>query len=154
MKKTNRTGLTIVELMVAVSAACIVVLSAGIILVYGQKSWDQGLRQAHLQREVSLVMLRVKKSISEGRAAVVDNDGLGVKIYNSAGWIRYRYEAGQNDLVYQIDGEEERTLLDGIVQDASFDLDPNTGKMVLVDIDLEKDGAQAGLSSKTLMRNF
>jgi hypothetical protein len=151
---TRSRGLTIVELMVAAAAVCIVVLAAGLILVYGQKSWDQGLRQAKLQRDVSYAMLRIKQSISAGTLAQVDGDGQGVKIFNGSGWIKYRFYNSQHDLRFQEDGGEEQTLLEGLVGNASFVLDPNTGKMVLVDIELEKDGSNARLLSKTMMRNY
>ena len=154
MKKTSRTGLTIIELLVAAAAMCIVVFAAGIILVFGQRSWNQGLRQAGLQRDAAFAMLKMKQSISSGKLTQLDADGLGIKIYQDTGWIRYRYEQGENDLCYQIEGQEEQTLLDGIVEDVTFEVDPNTGKMVLVDIELQKEGSRTRLSSKTMMRNF
>ena len=157
MNKTNQArlrGLTIIELLVAAAAACIVVLAAGIILVSGQRSWDQGLRQANLQRDASYAMLTMKQSINSGIAAVVDDDYYGVKVFRSGGWIRYRYNPGQHDLMFQVQDQEEQVLLDNIVQDASFDLDPNTPKIVIIDLQLEKQNSHARISSKTLMRNF
>jgi len=154
MNKTKKRGFTIIELLVAAASVCIVVLAAGIILVFGQRSWDRGLEQAGLQRDASFAMLKMKQSISAGRGAVLDDDGMGVKIINSTGWIRYCFVSGEKDLRYQIEGQDEQTLLDGIVQNAAFDVDPNTHKMVLVDIELQKHSSQTRLSSKTMMRNL
>jgi hypothetical protein len=153
-KKTIRSGLTLVELLIAAAVACIVLIAAGIILVYGQKSWNYGLRQAGLQRDASFAMLKMKQSISSGKQAQLDADGLGVKIVQTSGWIRYWYVPGENDLRFQSEGQDVQTLLDGVVDDASFEIDPNTGKMVIVEIQLQKNGSQAHISSQTMMRNF
>ena len=153
-KKSNRRGLTLIELLVASAAVCIVVLAAGIILVFGQKSWNYGLQQSGLQRDASFAMLKMKQSISSGTKAQLDADSLGVKIFQTSGWIRYWYVSGENDLRFQTEGQEVQTLLDGTVEDASFEIDPNTGKMVIVEIQLQKNGSQTRLSSKTMMRNF
>jgi type II secretory pathway pseudopilin PulG len=154
MKKTNKAGFTIMELIVALAAACIIVFAAGIVLVFGQRSWDRGLEQAGVQRDASFAMLRMKQSISAGRSVALDADGMGVKIFNSTGWIKYRFYPGQKDLRYQIDGQSEQTLLGGIVRNAAFDVDPNTHKMVIIDIELQKHISQTRLSSKTMMRNY
>lgn len=153
-KKSGRPGLTLIELLVAAAAACIVIIAAAIVLVFGQKSWNYGLQQANLQRDASFAMLKMKQSISSGTKAQLDDDSLGVKIFQTSGWTRYWFVPGENDLRFQIEGQEEQTLLDGIVEDASFEIDPNTSKMVLVEIELQKNGSQARLFSQTMMRNF
>jgi hypothetical protein len=99
-------------------------------------------------------MLKVKQSIRNGTHAQLDADGDGVKIYHTAGWIRFWFVPGQKDLRYQLEGEAEQTLLDGIVQNATFEVNTATNKTVTVGLELQKGNSEAQLSSTTLMRNY
>jgi prepilin-type N-terminal cleavage/methylation domain-containing protein len=154
MTPTNRTGLTLIEMMVALAAGLIVMLGTASLLALAQKSWNREWEQANLQRDVSRAMLKVKQSIRNGTQAQLDADGYGVKIHHTAGWIRFWFVPGQKDLRYQLEGETEQTLLDGIVQNATFEVDTTTNKTVTVGLELQKGACEAQLSSTTLMRNY
>jgi prepilin-type N-terminal cleavage/methylation domain-containing protein len=154
MTPTNRTGLTLIELMVALAVGLIVMLGTASLLALAQKSWNREWEQANLQRDVSRAMLKVKQSIRNGTHAQLDADGDGVKIYHTAGWVRFWFVPGQKDLRYQLEGEAEQTLLDGIVQNANFEVDTTTNKTVTVGLELQKGACEAQLSSTTLMRNY
>jgi prepilin-type N-terminal cleavage/methylation domain-containing protein len=151
---TNRAGLTLIEMMVALAIGLIVILGTGSLLALAQKSWNREWEQANLQRDVSYAMLKVKQSIRNGTQAQLDADGYGVKIYHTAGWIRFRFVPGQKTLRYQLEGETEQTLLNGIVQSASFEVDATTHKTVTVGLELQKGACEAQLSSTTMMRNY
>jgi len=140
--------------MVALTAALIVFLASGLILVFSQRFWNHGLQQATLQRDASYAMLRIKQSIRNGTGAALDSGGLGVTINHAGGSIRYWFVGAQRDLRYQISGQPEETLLDGIVESASFQIDSTTHKTVTASIELANGDCESRLSSTTLMRNF
>lgn len=147
-------GLTMIEMLVAIAAASIVILATAIILVFGQESYNRNWQQATLQRDAAYTMLRIKQSIRNATSSQLDADQLGIKIFRPTGWIRFRYESGQHDLRYQLEGEEERTLLDGTVSNATFDINPSNHKTVNVSIELAKGYCTAKMTSTTLMRNY
>ena len=142
-----------VEMLVAIAAASIVILATAIILVFGQQSYNRSWQQACLQRDAANTMLRIKQSIRNATSAQLDDDELGIKIFRPTGWIIFRYEQEQNDLRYQLEGEEERTLLDDKVSDATFEIDTISHKTVTVGLELTKDYCTAKMKSTTLMRN-
>ncbi len=144
-------GLTLIELVIAFSAACIVFLAASIILVFGQKSLNRSWQQANLQRDASYVSLKIKQSIRGATSAALDDDENGVTIYHAAGWIRFWWLQGPKDLRYQLNGEDEQTLLDGIVDNAVFNVD---GSKVTVGLELLDGNCQTSISSTTAMRNY
>jgi Tfp pilus assembly protein FimT len=144
-------GLTLVELAIAFATAAIVFFATGTIMVFGQRSLNRGWQQANLQREASLAMLKMKQSIRGATNATLDEDGNGVKIYHSAGWIRFWFVPGPKDLRYQLEGEQEQTLLDGVVEQADFAVDASK---VTVDLALLEDDYEARLVTTTMMRNF
>jgi hypothetical protein len=150
----NRAGLTLPEIIIALTASLIVFLATGTILVFGQKCWNREWTQTNLQRDAAHAMLKMKQSIRNGTRAELEEDGTGVKIYYTGGWIRFYSVSLQKDLRYQLDGEDERTLLDGVVENATFDVDTTTQKTVTVDIRLQDGLCKAGLLSTTMMRNY
>jgi hypothetical protein len=141
-------------MMVALVGAIIVLLATAIIMVFGQRSLNRGWQQANLQRDAAYAMLKVKQSIRTGTQAELDGDGLGVKIYHNAGWIRFWFVPGQKDLRYQIEGGDERTLLNNVVENATFEVDSTTHKTATVAFELQDGASETQLSSTTLMRNY
>jgi Tfp pilus assembly protein PilV len=152
--KKNQTGLTLPETMIALTAGIIVFLATASVLVLGQKSWNREWSQANLQKEAAHAMLKMKQSIRNGNKAELEGDGTGVKIFYTGGWIRFYSVSTQKDLRYQLDGEDEKTLLDGVVDSATFEVDPDTQKTVKVGIQLQNGNCTAGLVTTTMMRNY
>ena len=150
-KPRRAAGFTLMELVIAFSAACIVFFAMATIMVFGQRSLNRGLEQVNLQRDTSYAMLKMKQSIRGATQATLDADGNGVKIYHSAGWIRFWFVPGQKDLLYQLEGEDEQTLLDGVVENVVFNV---TGSKITIDLNLEKNNYQTRLLSTTMMRNY
>jgi Tfp pilus assembly protein PilW len=146
--------LTFVELLVALSAACIVLLATAVMLFFGQKSMTQGWQQANLQRDAEYAMRKITRSIRHATLTQLDADGKGVTIYQDATWTRFWFVPAQNDLQYQLEGESEQTLLDGVVKNASFQLDPPANKTVTVNLELQNGNSKAALLSTAMMRNY
>jgi prepilin-type N-terminal cleavage/methylation domain-containing protein len=153
-KVTNRAGLTLIELVVAMSAGCIVFLATAAMLFFGQKSLNHGWQQANLQRDASYAMLKIRQSIRCGNKADLEGDGEGLKIYHNATWIRFWFVPAQNNLQYQLEGEQEQILLDGVVENATFEVDPNTHRTVTVDLELRNGNCEAHFLSTAMMRNY
>jgi len=150
----TRAGLTLVEIIVTLAAASIVFFATAIILIFGQRSLDHGWRQATLQREASYAILKMKQSIRNAVKAELEEDGSVIKIYHSSGWIKYKFVPGQKDLLYQLEGEQEQALLDGIVESITFWIDPITHNTVTVGLNLKNNDCQAQISSTIMMRNY
>jgi type II secretory pathway pseudopilin PulG len=150
----RRFGLTLMEILVALAAASIVILATAIILVFGQESYNRTWQQANLQRDAANTMLRIKQSIRNATSVQIDSDTLGIKIFRPTGWITFRYVAGQHNLQYQLEGEEERTLLSGTVSNATFSTDTSSHKTVTVGLELTQGYCTAKMTSTTLMRNY
>jgi prepilin-type N-terminal cleavage/methylation domain-containing protein len=152
MKK--RFGFTLVEMLTAVALGCIVILATALVMVFGQQSYNRNWQQANLQRDTANAMLRIKQSIRVATASVLDADNEEIKIFRPTGWIIFRYEAGQKDLRYQLEGQEEETLLDGTVSNATFAIDASNHKTVTVNLQLTKGPCKTKMTSTTLMRNY
>ena len=153
-KLKNRAGLTLIEVMVAMISASLVVLATGSILMFGQRSLNRQWQHVNLQREVSNTMLEIKHTIRGANKALLEADGLTVRIYNSAGWTRYMFSPETKSLLYQKQDQEEQTLLLGLVESASFVIDPTTNSTVTVTIKLQHGEYQVQATSTINMRNY
>jgi hypothetical protein len=150
-KHKIRSGLTLVELVIAFSTAVIVFFAISSIMVFGQRSLNYGLLQANLQRDVALAQLKIKQSIRGAKNAALDDDGNGVKIFHAAGWIRFWWLPGSQNLLYQLEDEDQHVLLEGIVEQADFDVD---GCKVTVALETRQGNCRADFITTTTMRNY
>ena len=82
MKRKVQKGFTLIELIIAMFTSTIVIVAAGLILFYGQKSWNNTWQRVNLQRDASYVMQRMSRSIKAGTSAKVEADGKGLRVYN------------------------------------------------------------------------
>jgi type II secretory pathway component PulJ len=149
----TRAGLSLIEMLVAIGIGCMVLLALAIILVSGQRSMDRTLQQADLQRDASRAMLKMKRFIRSATNAEVNADGNEVTIYYASRWIRFWFVPARKELQYQLQGENEQMLLDGIVENAAFEIDPTNNKTLNVDLELQNGYNETKLSSVTMMRN-
>ncbi|MCK4914216.1 MAG: hypothetical protein KAS69_06455 [Planctomycetes bacterium] len=62
-KAKHNAGFTIVELMIAAAAACVLAITAGITLVNANSSWSRNIVTLELQRDATLAMSRLSRSI-------------------------------------------------------------------------------------------
>lgn len=155
MKKITKSqkGLTILELMIAVSAAVILILAAGIVIVIGQTSWNDTWGSVSLQRDASYGMLLMTRSIQAAQAAQKSSDGGTLYIPNQSdpNVIKFYYVADTNSLQLKVGGGSVQTVIAGGVNNLQFDVGTNT---VTIDLSLKKDDAQAELKSTVMMRNY
>jgi type II secretory pathway component PulJ len=149
----KRAGLTLLEMMVALCIGLIVLMTIAIILLGGQRSMDRTLQQANLQRDASQTMLKMKHFIRTAASAEVNPDANELTIYYAGGWAKFRFIRTQKDLRFQLEGEEEQTLLDGIVDSTAFEIDPANNKAVNVELQLQNGAGEIRLLSTTMMRN-
>ena len=153
-KLKTRAGLTLIEIMVAMISASLVILATGSILIFGQRSLDREWQHVNLQRDLSNAMLEIKHTIRGANKAEIEADGKEVKIYNTAGWTRYIFNPRTKSLRYREQGQDKQTLLYGIVESASFVIDPNNNSAVTVTIKLQQDQYEAQATSTINMRNY
>ncbi len=155
IKKKNRYGLTLIEMVIAIAAASVVLLATASILAFGEKSWDRGWQQATLQRDASFAMLTIKKALRSASQVTIDASGNTITIFNPNGTsVQFWLEDGQDDLKYRYDDGTENMLLENIVDDVAFEMVPYTSNAVRVTLELKDGPCEAALSSSTLMRNY
>lgn len=149
-KTKFRKGFTIVELMVAIMVGSIVVIAAGMVMVMGQTAWNQTWRKVNLQRDASLAMLTMSKSIKSAASATVDPNGKILRITDSNA-ISSSYVMSASSLQY-IAGGVTRTVISNEVNNVQFSVVGNN--RVTIDLTLNKDNAETRFISTVMMRNF
>lgn len=97
MEKDNR-GITLVELIIAITISVIIVGAATLFFMTAQKSYRRAQETVHLQEETQILMEQLASWIMEGN---------GVKIINDAAY-------GQVLVIYQIPRKTTTALPDGM----------------------------------------
>jgi len=150
MKRKGQKGFTIIELMIGIVTGTIVILAAGMILFYGQKSWNNTWKRANLQRDASYAMQRISLPIKAGMNAELEGDGNAIKIYRATDWIRFFLEQN-NNLKCEIEGEGPQTIINGKMEALQFNV---TGNTVIIELKLREDNLQTHFVSTVMMRNY
>ena len=156
MKRKGQKGFTIIELVIAIIAGIIVIVAAGMMLFYGQKSWNNTWKRVNLQRDASYAMQRMSRAVKAGTSARVEGNGVGLRIYNDIEgvWRRFFVQPAANSLMLKtaIVGETiSETVLNGKVQDLQFNV---TGTTVRIELKLREDNLQTHFVSTLMMRNY
>jgi len=153
MKRKGQKGFTLIELMIGIFTGTIVILAAGMILFYGQKSWNNTWKRANLQRDASYAMQRMSCSVKAGISAQVEASGKGLKIFNKVGWVRFFLSPATDKFTLKgEDGEANFvTILDDKVEDLQFNV---TGTTVRIELKLREGHLQTHLASTVMMRNY
>ena len=89
MKAKRQKGFTLIELTIATFAGAIVIVAAGMILFFGQKTWISTWDRTNLQRDASYAMLRMTRDIKAGISAQAEDSGKSLRIFNNSGWARF-----------------------------------------------------------------
>jgi prepilin-type N-terminal cleavage/methylation domain-containing protein len=149
----SQKGFTLIELMVSMMTSAILILSAGIVLVIGQTSWDEAWKKSSLQRDASYAMLRMSRSIQDANSAAVDaNGGMTLRIVNGTGnIIKFSRMTGTHNLQYQIGTKQ--TLINDKVDYLHFDVNAPR-HTVTINLGLKQDDAQTYFDSTVMMRNY
>lgn len=151
MKRKVHKGFTLIELIIAIFTGSIVILGAGTILFFGQKTWNSTWQRASLQRDASYAMLRISRPLKSGRFAELDSGGEAIKIYREKDWISFSLDRADKNLNCTIEGGNPRTVLKGNVEDLQFKIADNT---VRVELRLREDNLQTHFVSTVMMRNY
>ncbi len=153
MKRKRQKGFTLTELIIATFTGAIVIVAAGMILFFGQKTWNSTWDRTNLQRDTSYAMLRITRDIKEGVSAEVEDGGKSLKVYKGADWVRFYTEAGTKmlSLKNQTSGGGSEIIIDDNVQDVQFSV---TGSTVTIDVKMKEDNLQTHFASTVMMRNY
>jgi len=156
MKRKVRKGFTLIELTVAMFTGTIVVIAAGMILFFGQKSWNSTWDRANLQRDASYAMLSISRPIKAGTSAQVEGNGEGLRIYNDneGSWKRFFVVTGASKLTLKseiVGGNSSETIVDDKAEALQFNV---TGNTVSIDLKLREDNLQTHFASTVMMRNY
>ncbi len=153
MKRKGQKGFTLIELIIAMFTSTIVIVAAGSILFYGQKSWNNTCKRVNLQRDASYAMQRMSRSVKAGISAHVEGSGKGLKIFNEGGWVRFFLSPADDK--FTLKGEDGDTNLVTILDDNVEDLQFNvTGSTVGIELKLSEDNLQTHFVSTVMMRNY
>jgi len=157
MKRKGQKGFTLIELIIAMFTSTIVIVAAGSILFYGQKSWNNTWKRVNLQRDASYAMQRMSRAVKAGTSARVEGNGTGLRVYNDIEgvWRRFFVQPAANNIMLKtaIVGESisDETILDGKVEVLQFNV---TGTTVRIELKLREDNLQTHFVSTVMMRNY
>ena len=156
MKRKVQKGFTLIELTIAMLTGAIVILAAGMILFYGQKSWNSTWKRVNLQRDTSYAMQRMSRPIKAGSSAQIEGSGEGLRIYNDkeGSWRRFFVQPASNNLMLKseiVGGNTTETILDDTVEALQFNV---TGTTVRIELKLREDNLQTHFVSTVMMRNY
>lgn len=157
MKRKVQKGFTLIELMISMFTSTIVIVAAGSILFYGQKSWNNTWQRVNLQRDASYAMQRMSRAVKAGTSAKVEGNGIGLRVYNDieGSWRRFFVQSAANSIMLKtaIVGESisDETILDGKVEVLQFNV---TGTTVRIELKLREDNLQTHFVSTVMMRNY
>ncbi|MBN1805542.1 MAG: prepilin-type N-terminal cleavage/methylation domain-containing protein [Sedimentisphaerales bacterium] len=153
MKTKKQKGFTLIELTIATFTSAIVIVAAGTILFFGQKTWNSTWNRTNLQRDASYAMLRMTRDIKAGISAQSEDSGKGLRIYNNAGWKRFYTALGGTGFALKSvtsEGDSE-TVIEDNLNEVTFQVSDNT---VAIDLKLKEDNLQTHFASTVLMRNY
>jgi hypothetical protein len=159
MKRKRQKGFTLIELIITTFTGSIVIVAAGMIIFFGQRTWNSTWDRTNLQRDTSYAMSRMTRDIKAGVSAQVESNGDGLKIFDGGGdWIRYFTASGAEMLTLkrEIGGVSYQTALSEIVVEdnveaVKFSVSGNT---VSIDLKMKEYNLDTHLASTVLMRNY
>jgi type II secretory pathway component PulJ len=154
MKKRKRQkGFTLLELTITTFTGAIVIVAAGMILFFGQKTWNSTWDRTNLQRDASYAMLRISRDIKAGASAQVQDAGSTLTVNNGSDWVRFYTEAAASSsaLKYQTSDGGSETILADNLQSVQFNV---TDNMVAVNLTMQQDNLQTNFASTVMMRNY
>ena len=153
MKRKRQKGFTLIELIIAMFTSVIVIVAAGMILFFGQKTWNSTWDRTNLQRDASYAMLRMTRDIQAGVSAQVESNGGGLMILKAGDWVRYfvASEASKLALKSETEGGSSENIIEDNLEAVQFNVKGNT---VTIDLKLKEDNLKTHFASTVTMRNF
>lgn len=146
----EKTGFTLIELIMGIIIGIIVLLTVGYSLVFSNKVSKNQIIEYNLTREGSFALLFIEKKLrdKDPEDIEIEDDGNKIKI-NSEGISTYIYQNGKN-LVY-FDGEKENVLIKDIVEEVNFEKEKDD--LIKTEIILNQDNFLKTFETKTKLRN-
>ncbi|MCK4412103.1 MAG: hypothetical protein KAY32_01030 [Candidatus Eisenbacteria sp.] len=148
----HQSGLTIVELTVALFLGLLVVLALGRIILASQSSWEQGRDKVVLQQNVTEALEGMARSIRAARQVVVVSSDQ-FETYDETGALVHTYAAIGS-------GASRRLQQDGVDfvdrQCVQFGVTPNadtTSLSILLEL-ANPDGVRIGAETRAVPRNI
>ena len=153
MKTKSQNGFTLIELVIGAAAAAIVILVAGMVIVTGQKSWNETWGAVNLQRDAAYAMLLMTRSIQAAASAETSGDSRILYIPSQSDPnITFTYAADTNNLQCSVGGLTQN-IISGKVSNLQFIVTPSDNN-VIIDLSLQKGEAQAEFKTTVMMRNY
>ena len=153
MKRERQKGFTLIELIIAAFTGTIVIVAAGMILFFAQRTWNSTWDRTNLQRDASYAMLRMTRDIKAGVSAQVEDNGKGLRIFNGADWVRFFTTSGGSLLTLkrETSGGGSETVIEDNMQAVQFNV---TGNTVTLDLKLKEYNLETHFASTVMMRNY
>ena len=153
MKRKRQKGFTLIELVIAMFTSAIVIVAAGMILFFGQKTWNSTWDRTNLQRDASYALLRMTRDIQAGASAQVESNGQDLKIFKGGDWVRYfaASEASKLALKSETGGGSSETIIEDNLEAVQFNVKGNT---VTIDLKLKEYNLETHFASTVMMRNY
>ena len=152
MKAKSKKGFVLIEVVIAMSISLIVLLAVGAVLVANYTRWNTSWDKVNLQQDASYVMLTLSHAIKEAASAIVENNGKKIRVYDADGnWVSFTFQSNAKSLQYKEQGQSDQILIDGYMEDLSFNVQDNK---VVIDLTLKKDSQEVQLDSTVYMRNY
>ena len=152
----HNAGFTMVELLVALAAASILAITAGITLVYGCSGWRRNNAAVELQRDATLAMYRLSRAVRGASATDVTTPLAG----QSAEQLTIQsteFRVNEEHLLYDpntgIDGDEV-VIIDGRLKTFTVtNLSTGTGVSIILELQNENSDEIAITSAIITFRN-
>ncbi|MCP4261820.1 MAG: hypothetical protein GY774_30615 [Planctomycetes bacterium] len=153
MKKQRQKGFTLLELTITMFTGAIVIVAAGMILFFGQRTWNSTWDRTNLQRDTSYAMLRMTKDIKAAASAQVEDDGKCLRVFNGTDWVRFFTASGGSmlALMRETSGGGSQTVLEDNMEAVQFNI---TGSTVTIDLKLKEYNLGTHFASTVMMRNY
>ena len=152
MKAKSKKGFMLIEVVIAMSISLIVILAVGVVLVANHTRWNNSWAKVNLQQYASYVMLTLSHTIKKAASTTVEDNGRQIKVYDADGnWVKFTFQSNAKSLEYQEQGQSTQILIDGYVENLSFEVQDNK---VGIDLTLKRDDQEVQLDSTVYMRNY
>ena len=153
MKRKRQKGFTLIELTITTFIGAIVIVAAGMILFFAQRTWNSTWDRTNLQRDASYAMLRMTRDIKAGATAQVEDNGKGLRIFNGGDWVRFYTTSGGSLLTLkrETSGGGSETVVEDNLEAVQFNL---TGSTVILDLKLKEYNLETHFASTVMMRNY
>jgi type II secretory pathway component PulJ len=148
-QRKRQKGFTLLELTITTFTGAIVIVAAGMILFFGQRTWNSTWDRTNLQRDTSYAMLRMTKDIKAGASAQVEDGGQGLRVFNGTDWVRFFTVSGA--LKRETSGGDSQTVLEDNLEAVLFNV---TGSTVAIDLKLKEYNLGTHFASTVMMRNY